>query len=98
MLSTKWFYAFACVCLLFSITTSSFAAQGFDYLPDDDTLGLWHFDDAKVVDASENEVESDVEGKAAWDANQVLSPNLAAPQAVEFTAVSLPIRWGQLKQ
>ena len=74
MLSTKWFYAFACVCLLFSTTTSSFAAKGFDYLPDDDTLGLWHFDDAKVVDASENGVE------------------------VEFTAVSLPIRWGQLKQ
>ena len=97
MLSTKWFYAFACVCLLFSTTTSSFAAKGFDYLPDDDTLGLWHFDDAKVVDASENGVASDVEGKAAWDANQEWN-KLAAPQPVEFTAVSLPIRWGQLKQ
>ena len=70
MLSTKWVYAFACVCLLFSTTTSSFAAKGFDYLPDDDTLGLWHFDDAKVVDASENGVKADVEGKATWDANQ----------------------------
>lgn len=98
MLSTKWFYAFACVCLLFSTTTSSFAAQGFDYLPDDDTLGLWHFDDAEVVDASENGVEDEVRISGIARAAEVLSPNLAAPQAVEFTAVSLPIRWGQLKQ
>ena len=70
MLSIKRLYAFACVCVLFLTVTGSFAAKGFDYLPDDDTLGLWHFDEAKVVDASENGVAADVEGKAGWDANQ----------------------------
>lgn len=90
MLSTKWFYAFVCVCLLFSTTTSSFAAigAGFDVIIG--SKNTRQFNWIGLMD------EVRISG-IARDA-EVLSPNLAAPQAVEFTAVSLPIRWGQLKQ
>ena len=37
---TLLFYAF----LIFSTISMSFAAGGFEYLPDESTLGLWHFD------------------------------------------------------
>ena len=103
-----------------------FAAGGFEYLPDEATLGLWHFDGDNVEDISDNSVKGDVEGKAVWydviigskNTRQfkwkglidevrisaiareadVLSPNLEAPQAVEFTELTLPLLWGSLKQ
>ena len=54
----------------FSTIGFSFAAGGFEYLPDEATLGLWHFDGDNVEDISDNGVKGDVEGKAVWDANQ----------------------------
>lgn len=67
----KWqctflFYMF----LIFATISQSFAAGGFEYLPDESTLGLWHFDGGDIVDTSDNKVKGEVEGKAAWDANQ----------------------------
>lgn len=70
MASTKWKYAFSCLFFLFSIIGSGFAAGGFEYLPDEATLGLWHFDDGGVADISDNEVKGDIEGKGVWDENQ----------------------------
>ena len=61
---TPLLYAF----LIFSTTISiSFAADGFEYLPDESTLGLWHFDGDNIVDTSDNKVKGKVEGKAATD-------------------------------
>ena len=37
---TPLLYAF----LILSTMSMSFAAGGFEYLPDESTLGLWHFD------------------------------------------------------
>lgn len=56
--------------LIFSTISIGFAAGGFEYLPDESTLGLWHFDGGDIVDTSDNKVKGEVEGKAAWDANQ----------------------------
>jgi hypothetical protein len=68
---TKWKYAFLLSGFLcFSTVGLSFAAGGFEYLPDDATLGLWHFDGDNVQDISGNGVKGEVEGKAVWDANQ----------------------------
>ena len=64
--STFLLYGF----LFFSMAGLSFAADGFEYLPDEATLGLWHFDGDDVVDISDNGVKGEVEGKAVWDANQ----------------------------
>ena len=67
----KWRYVFLLYgLLLFSTIGLSVAAGGFEYLPDEATLGLWHFDGDDVVDISDNDVKGDVEGKAAWDENQ----------------------------
>ena len=66
----KWRYVFI-LCGFFFLTIGiSFAAGGFEYLPDEATLGLWHFDGDDVVDISDNDVKGEVEGKAAWDGNQ----------------------------
>ena len=67
----KWkpafiFYGF----FFFSVIGMSFAAGGFEYLPDDATLGLWHFDGDNVEDISDNSLKGEVEGKSVWDANQ----------------------------
>ncbi len=70
MLSIKQCYLLLCMSLLFLGITTCFAEGGFEYLPDNNTLGLWHFDEAKVKDISNNNVEAKVEGKAAWDPNQ----------------------------
>ncbi|MDE0483462.1 MAG: LamG domain-containing protein [Candidatus Poribacteria bacterium] len=70
MLSIKHCYLLLCMSLLFLGITTCFAEGGFEYLPDNNTLGLWHFDEAKVKDISNNNVEAKVEGKAAWDPNQ----------------------------
>ena len=57
-----------CVCLstflFFSIVGLNFAAGGFEYLPDESTLGLWHFDGGNVSDTSDNAIKAEVEGIA----------------------------------
>ena len=70
MTSLKWHYVFSCVFLLFLTIGLSFAAGGFEYLPDEATLGLWHFDDGDVADISANAVKGEVEGKGGWNENQ----------------------------
>lgn len=92
MRSTKWNYALAGVWILFSTIATSFGAEGFDYLPDNNTLGLWHFDGAEVTDVSENGMKADVEGKAAWDANQAWNKEDKAGKSFVFdgnTVISL---------
>ena len=59
-------YAF----LLLPTISIGFAADGFEYLPDEPPLGLWHFDGGDTVDTSDNKVKGEVEEKGAWDANQ----------------------------
>ena len=66
----KWQYTFLLYVFLTLSAIISFAADGFEYLPDESTLGLWHFDGGDIVDTSDNKVKGEVEGKAAWDANQ----------------------------
>ena len=56
--------------LSFQQSDFSFAAGGFEYLPDEATLGLWHFDGGDLTDTSDNAVKGEVEGKAVWDENQ----------------------------
>jgi hypothetical protein len=48
--------------------TLSYAAGGFEYAPDADTLALWHMNEGgdKIVDASPNGFDGVVEGKADW--------------------------------
>ena len=46
------------------------AATGFEYLPDEHTIGLWHFNEGQgniVKDASKNNIKAQIEGKAKWD-------------------------------
>lgn len=62
-------YVTLSISLLLCITPC-FGATGFEYFPDDNTLGLWHFNDGKVTDVSGNKVESKIEGKGIWDKNQ----------------------------
>ena len=66
----KWQYTFLLYVFLILPAIISFAAGGFEYLPDESTLGLWHFDGGDIVDTSDNKVKGEVEGKAAWNANQ----------------------------
>ncbi len=70
MISAKSLFALFSVFFFWSITGFSFAAGGFEYLPDESTLGLWHFDGSDLTDTSDNAVKGEVEGKAAWDENQ----------------------------
>ena len=46
MISTKSLCTLLSMVFFFSIIGFSFAADGFEYLPDEATLGLWHFDGA----------------------------------------------------
>ena len=67
----KWQYTpLLSAFLIFLPISICFAADGFEYLPDESTLGLWHFDGDDIVDISDNKVKGEVEGKAAWNANQ----------------------------
>ena len=43
---------------------------GSEYLPDEWTLGLWHFDGENIADSSTNAVQSVIEGNAQWSTNQ----------------------------
>lgn len=62
---------FVALLFVFVVTSASFAATGYEYTPDADTAGLWHFAaDGDMADASDNQVETGVEGNAAWDANE----------------------------
>lgn len=71
MFSVKWQCALLLFgFLIFSTISIGFAADGFEYLPDEATLGLWHFDGDDIIDFSNNKVKGEVEGKAAWGANQ----------------------------
>ena len=45
------------------------AATGFEYLPDEHTIGLWHFNEGsgnKVKDESKNNLDGEIEGKGVW--------------------------------
>ena len=68
--SIKRCYVLLCVSLFFLAISTCFGASGFGYLPDQNTLGLWHFNETKVKDVSGNNVEAKIEGDAAWDQNQ----------------------------
>ncbi|HGJ64052.1 TPA: LamG domain-containing protein [bacterium] len=49
--------------------TQAFSADGFDYIPDANTLALWHFDSDngdKIKDASPNKFDGAVEGKSQF--------------------------------
>lgn len=70
MILVRGRYMLSSAFLLFLGIGFSFAAGGFEYLPDEATLGLWHFDDEDVMDISDNGVKGEIEGKAAWDENQ----------------------------
>ncbi len=55
--------------ILVFIATQAFAAEGFDYIPDADTLALWHFDaddGDEVTDSSPNKFNGVVEGNPDW--------------------------------
>jgi hypothetical protein len=59
--------------LLSALATASYAATGFEYIPDAATLGLWHFNEAKgnsVQDESKNRIKSVIEGVAKGDTNE----------------------------
>ena len=43
MMSTKFLCPLLSVVFFMSTIGLSFAADGFEYLPDEATLGLWHF-------------------------------------------------------
>ncbi len=43
---------------------------GSEYLPDEWTLGLWHFDGENTADSSTNAVQGVIEGNAQWSTNQ----------------------------
>lgn len=56
------------IALIF-IGTKVFAAEGFDYIPDANTLALWHFDaddGDKIKDSSPSKFDGVVEGKAQF--------------------------------
>ena len=45
------------------------AATGFEYRPDEHTIGLWHFNEGsgnKVKDESKNNLDCEIEGKGVW--------------------------------
>ena len=42
----------------------------YEYVPDDATLGLWHFDGSNIVDSSNNGLVGEIEGSAQWSSNQ----------------------------
>ena len=45
------------------------AATGFEYRPDEHTIGLWHFNEgsgATVKDESQNNIKAEIEGKPDW--------------------------------
>ena len=65
---------------------------GYEYIPDENTLGLWHFNDGKVTDESNNGVKADIEGKGAWDNNQDWNKENVAGKSFKFdgnTVISL---------
>ena len=43
---------------------------GSEYLPDEWTLGLWHFNGENIADSSTNAVQGVIEGNAQWSTNQ----------------------------
>ena len=47
------------------------AATGFEYRPDEHTIGLWHFNEGpgknEVKDESKNNIKGQIEGGAKWD-------------------------------
>jgi len=47
----------------------AFSAEGFEYIPDTNTLALWHFNEGggdKITDSSSNKFNGTVEGKPDW--------------------------------
>jgi len=55
--------------ILVFISAQAFAAEGFDYIPDADTLALWHFDaddGDEVIDSSPSKFNGVVEGSPDW--------------------------------
>lgn len=55
--------------ILIFVAVQAFATEGFDYIPDENTLALWHFDNDdgdNIIDSSPNKFNGTVEGKADW--------------------------------
>ncbi len=58
------------ITILIFIVAQAFASEGFDYIPDANTLALWHFDSDngdKIKDSSPNKFDGTVEGKSQFD-------------------------------
>ena len=85
-------YIMMSIILIFVGTIVCYSDGGYEYIPDENTLGLWHFNDGKVTDESDNGVKADIEGKGAWDNNQDWNKEKVAGKSFKFdgnTAISL---------
>tara|TARA_B100000809_G_scaffold266512_1_gene329595 strand:+ start:2352 stop:3194 length:843 start_codon:yes stop_codon:yes gene_type:complete len=65
----KFIICLAAIILISGLYHVADAATGFEYLPDEHTIGLWHFNEgsgATVKDESQNNLKGVIEGKAVW--------------------------------
>ncbi len=63
------FTIFLCVSHFFGLVPA-FGASGYEYVVDDATIALWHFNENEIKDLTGNYVEVMVEGDVTWHANQ----------------------------
>jgi len=62
-------YILSTLFFLFLYVPLAFSAEGFEYIPDANTLALWHFNEGtgdKIADSSPNKFNGAVEGKSDW--------------------------------
>ena len=57
---------------------------GYGYLPDEHTLGLWHFDGENITDASKNAIAGVAKGKAEWSTNQAWHEDAESGHSFSF--------------
>ena len=77
---------------LVATASMAWAATGYEYLPDEDTVGLWHFNEgagAEVMDESATAAEALVEGVAAWDGNEEWNSEASGGSAFAFDGGTL---------
>jgi hypothetical protein len=77
---------------LLATASVTWAATGYEYLPDANTVGLWHFNEGKgadVTDESATGAEALVEGAAAWDANEDWNSEASGGTAFAFDGATL---------
>lgn len=81
---------------LLATASMAWAATGYEYRADANTVGLWHFNEAKgadVVDESATAAEGIIEGVAAWDANEEWNAEESGGTAFAFdgaTQIAIP--------